>query len=502
MRPFRAALGTALFALLCAAPLGAQANAWIPLDDPHLPLLEFLIARGDIADPSPNLRPLRRNDVLRVLDAVAADSFSRAGRIARRLRQSWFPLPTDSSSWSSELRAGTQAYTSARRDDLHPAGNAALDGYGAIGTVLEAAPFAIGSRVAADNRVRRDPDWTDGAPQAAKNLDFRVLDGWISVNTDAVHVQYGQLDRNWGPAGPPGLAFANGESYAHPDLAVDARLGRFSGAWVVSARRSVPGPDSSATRRAFLAHRLAWQPTARLIIGAWEIVTVAGPPDAWSRAVVGSLYPQIGRRVVNGAPSDRNLLVGLDGAAHLGRGVQIALQAALDEPPAGAVGSLSLGDRAAVLASASGPLGGNARWQAWFSRLGPAMYSASRPDTTTLLDFTDRGVGSVRIFNDNRQGRLAVAVAAGSGLLVEPRISWLEQGAAAISHAPNQAGLPDENTIAIGLSVHGTLRGIAIDGSTDLEHVTNAEHLASRTVTRVEARLLATISIHYRRVVE
>ena len=46
----------------------AQASPYLPLDDPRLPLLEHLIERGDIEDPSPMVRPFRRADALRVLE--------------------------------------------------------------------------------------------------------------------------------------------------------------------------------------------------------------------------------------------------------------------------------------------------------------------------------------------------------------------------------------------------------------------------------------------------
>ena len=48
----------------CAA---AQASPYLALDDPRVPLLEYLIQRGDIDDPSPMVRPVRRADALRVL---------------------------------------------------------------------------------------------------------------------------------------------------------------------------------------------------------------------------------------------------------------------------------------------------------------------------------------------------------------------------------------------------------------------------------------------------
>ena len=67
----------ALLALPCAA--GAQASPYLPLDDTRYPLLELLIARGELEDPSPMLRPFRIADALRVL--VTASATTRASRV-------------------------------------------------------------------------------------------------------------------------------------------------------------------------------------------------------------------------------------------------------------------------------------------------------------------------------------------------------------------------------------------------------------------------------------
>jgi len=51
MRRFLTAL--ALAGGLPPPGMNAQASPYLPLDDPRLPLLEHLIARGDVEDPSP-----------------------------------------------------------------------------------------------------------------------------------------------------------------------------------------------------------------------------------------------------------------------------------------------------------------------------------------------------------------------------------------------------------------------------------------------------------------
>ncbi|MBL8986021.1 MAG: hypothetical protein JNJ80_07110, partial [Gemmatimonadetes bacterium] len=56
--------------LAAAGPLAAQGSPFVPLDHPLLPLAEYLIARGDVADPSPMIRPFRRADLIRAIEAA------------------------------------------------------------------------------------------------------------------------------------------------------------------------------------------------------------------------------------------------------------------------------------------------------------------------------------------------------------------------------------------------------------------------------------------------
>ena len=112
-------IAAALTGALAPVRARAQASAYIPLDDSRLPFLEHLIARGDIHDPSPLVRPFRRADAVRVL-AAAESSAVAPSALIRRLRTELEDLPE--TSWSIDGRAGAQAYSHARRELLHPAG--------------------------------------------------------------------------------------------------------------------------------------------------------------------------------------------------------------------------------------------------------------------------------------------------------------------------------------------------------------------------------------------
>src|SRR5215208_1482061 len=120
----RAVCAVVVLAGVWAPPCArAQASPYVPLDDPRLPLLEHLIARGDIADPSPMVRPFRRADALRVLvaAATAAESARGPAAIVHALRATFEALPGDQT-WRVAARAGAQAYSHIRRDVLHPLG--------------------------------------------------------------------------------------------------------------------------------------------------------------------------------------------------------------------------------------------------------------------------------------------------------------------------------------------------------------------------------------------
>src|SRR4029078_8358524 len=125
MLPSLRALGTAVVLAGVLAPpcLRAQASPYLPLDDARLPLLEHLIARGDIEDPSPMIRPFRYADALRVLGAADTAPQTAKGRLVHTMNESLAAdVRSDESWWRVELRGGGEAYTQKRGDPPHLGG--------------------------------------------------------------------------------------------------------------------------------------------------------------------------------------------------------------------------------------------------------------------------------------------------------------------------------------------------------------------------------------------
>src|SRR5690348_12681220 len=99
-------LGVLLALCLLARVAAAQTSPYIPMDDQRLPLLEYLITRGDIEDPSPQVRPFRQIDAVRALAAADTAPGSPSGRIIRELLSQFEDDTLAASRWSLRARAG------------------------------------------------------------------------------------------------------------------------------------------------------------------------------------------------------------------------------------------------------------------------------------------------------------------------------------------------------------------------------------------------------------
>src|SRR5690606_18149755 len=174
--PMPRPLALAAALLLAAGPAAAQASAYVPLDDPLLPLFEHLVARGDVADPSPMVRPFRRRDAVEALAAARA-----AGRgdsaLTARLVEAWGDPA--GAPWGEVVgRAGLQAYTAAGRDPARPVGPGGTRPYAdlALGAVLD--KVVARTRLAVEPRLSDDPDWP-----GRRDLEVvgRVLEAYASA---------------------------------------------------------------------------------------------------------------------------------------------------------------------------------------------------------------------------------------------------------------------------------------------------------------------------------
>ncbi|HET8624779.1 MAG TPA: hypothetical protein VFM14_14540, partial [Gemmatimonadales bacterium] len=249
----------------------AQASLYLPLDDARLPLLEHLIARGDVADPSPFIRPFRLADAVRVLTAADTAPMTPVGRTIRELR-SQFTEDTSRARWSVHARVGGQAYTQKRRDPMHLGGSGTANWYAdlALGGVL--GPFAVASRPAAEPRLIGDPDWPNTTQE---HVTGRLIEGYISGQVRFGSLTFGQLQRNWGPVGVPGIPLSD-YGYQRQGLAVELGTQAIRLQAIASDLRSEFEADGDRINRYLFVHRLDARLSRRLRIAVWESSILQG----------------------------------------------------------------------------------------------------------------------------------------------------------------------------------------------------------------------------------
>ena len=201
----------------------AQASPLVPLDDPHLPFIEYLITRGDLADPSPFLRPFRRDEIRSLLQAADAQAGTPSGAMIGAL-QTTFSDPDGKRWWRVKGRAGVQLFSDARRDPLHPAGPGGLEPYADLQLSGVVGPALAVVRPAFEPRIEDDPDWTGG-----RNLSVpgRFVEAYVGAQFRWVSLYFGRLDRNWGPLPVAGIPISN-YGYGRPGFDLEIRTRDFS----------------------------------------------------------------------------------------------------------------------------------------------------------------------------------------------------------------------------------------------------------------------------------
>src|SRR5215213_442039 len=262
-------LATALAGVAAAAPLRAQASPYIRLDDPRLPLLEHLIARGDVEDPTPMVRPFRRMDASRVL--AAADTVGASGRtLIQRLGQHF--ADSTGNWWTIEGRAGVQAYTHARRELLHPSGPDGLRPYAELSGGVTLGNLVLITRPTVDPRLVLDPDWLG---RRELKVAGRVAEAYISGQFKYADLFYGQMDRNWGPVGLPGIPLSN-YGYERQGLAIDVGTRTIRLSAMATDLQDETDSIGQTVHRYYFVHRLHARLSRRLSIAPWEGIIVAG----------------------------------------------------------------------------------------------------------------------------------------------------------------------------------------------------------------------------------
>jgi hypothetical protein len=472
----------------------AQASPYLTLDDPRLPLLELLIDRGDIDDPSPMVRPFRRSDAVRVL--ALADTAG-APPLVSALRAALEPVP-GGQSWRLAARAGAQAYSHIRRDVLHPLGPDGARPYADLSGEALFGPFALASRMAAEPRIVDDPEWPG---RKDLTLAWRFPEAYLSAQFKYGSVFYGQLDRNWGPVGIAGIGVSN---YAYPQVEGGFRLGTRTFELEALARTLYDARDSlgNVVHRYFFAHRAGVGLSKRLRVGLWETAVLSGVDRQFDGRYRNPLTALLFANQF-GLGADGNVMIGIDATWRVHGRTTLETQVGIDDLQyEGTSGATRYPNRWALTLAASGPLGRALGWRAFYTQASSLAFRTANP----FENFTDAGVGIGRNFDDMDQLTLTVGVPRGTRWLFTPELTLLRQGEGAIDApfpaTPEAAGaLPQlfigvvERTWRAAVDVRGTQGPLDLHLNAGFHHVVNADHLEGHTVDRFEGRLQATIGI-------
>jgi hypothetical protein len=502
-RPTHALLAAVLLGALASVRGAAQSSPYLPLDDPRLPLLEHLIARGDIADPSPMVRPFRRAEALRVLRGADTSGESTAALI-RQLRTE-LGEPADSQRWMVGVRVGLQTYSHIRRDLLHPVGPDGVRPYGELAGEAVLGPFALVSRPAAEPRITDDPEWPG---RRDLDLAWRMAEAYLSAQFKYGTLFYGQMDRNWGPVGIEGIGLSD---YGYSDTELGFEIGVDAVRLLGLARSLEDARDSTGGRihRYFFAHRLGVRVSDRLRLGLWETTVLAGDDREFDGRYRNPLSLLL---LANqyGLGADGNVLFGLDGHYRVGKGTMVEAQLGLDDLQyENTSGEDRYPNRWAFTLAAHGPLGSRLAWRGLYTQASSLAFRTLDP----FENLTDGGTGLGRNFADMDRVTVTVSVPAGTRWLVTPELTLQRQGEGDISDpfpaSPGEAGgIPQlfigtvERTLRAAVAVSGRQGPLDLRATAGLHHVVNAGHLEGNTENRFVGRLQATLGLSHRGVIQ
>ena len=484
----------ALASVLAPARAVAQASPYIPLDDPRLPLLEHLIARGEVEDPSPMIRPFRRADAVRVLAGGDSSANGPNRALIRRLREE-FEDPAGNR-WRIELRAGGQGYTHARRELLHPAGPdgvrpyVELTGEAGFGSIL------LVTRPVLEPRLTLDPDWP-----GRRDVDVagRMADAYLSAQFKYGSVFYGQMDRNWGPVGLPGIPLSN-YGYERQGLALEIGTRQLRLSAMATELRDETDSLGRTVHRYYFVHRLHAGLSRHLAVALWEGVVLAGADRNFETRYRNPLSLSYLANTV-GLGDRGNVLLGADLRWQAFGRTTFNAQLALDD--FWYRNRRRNRDRWALTIGAEGPLLETAAWHVLYTQVSSLALRAFN----SAENFTDAGVGIGRNFTDQDQLSLRVTLPVRNQWLVTPELTLLRQGEGRINDPypePDAAGVLSTPALFIGIVERTYRAAVGLNGRTgplDLaanagfHHVVNTGHQPGRTVNRFEGRIQATLGL-------
>lgn len=370
------------------------------------------MARGVLDDLDGSIRPFPLAGLREAIAAAQAEG--RGGGMLDWLSRS-LGETLEEGAWgaSLELDVGILAGTTVNPELLLPRGDSAAADLQGARFGAEYGPVAL----------QIEP-WR---MQQGRHLDFPVAAGRAEWRWG--WVEWGQVDRNWGPPGVTGLLIAPlARNRAELSFGLGPPVIRFEYR-AAALSDGVASATGEPVARFWAQHRLRWRPASGLELALWETTLSAEElgPDAARRSPLTpfSLFGQQGR-------SDRrNVIVGVDGSWRVRRGLLLETQFALDD-------FVKLGDddnpyphRFGWTLQARGGLGERGTWRAYGTTLSGLALNTFRPEEA----YTDRDEGLGRLRPDHVELGVLLGLAAG---FPEPQ-------------GPVAAGWPGRGVVEVGL---------------------------------------------------
>jgi hypothetical protein len=479
-----------VLSLVAASPLAGQESSprYLPLTHWAMPYVEHLARTGLLRGLDPLTRPLRRADVLRALGAADTASAGEAQRSVVRELARDLAAPRDSAYWRLEAHLGAAGFSDPQRDPLRAdsTGNRSrLVPVAGLAASLELPHFVAVTHPRIDNRLKYDSEYTGKKDRivAGRNDEAYVAASWRYAD-----VFFGIMTRNWGPPELPGLVLSSAPyGYDHLMLRLGPRRLRLE--FLATELDDLRLFDSGFIARRFLsAHRLVVQPTDRLWVALSEAALYASSGGVTRSFEPWYLNPAnlflLGQ--YNDLPT-ANSLLGVEASWLAGPSLRLFAQAYVDDFQVDRAeqGDREPGGNGLSLGASGGALGGTAGWSAFYTRVTNLAYRTPANEE----QYTVRGVGLARAFDDYDQLTVRVQALAPSRLLMGGELTVLRQGEGRIARRYPDVSLYDDSLSFLTGTVERTVRaglqavwnprpGISLSADVARHFIANARHVA------------------------
>jgi hypothetical protein len=503
-RVFAALVALSFLAIPRAA--GAQASAYVPLDDIAYTYVDALMARGLFRELSALERPFTQIALRTAIDSARSrepnavvSSYLDAlyGAVEKYAVR---PGNSDTLAAQSFRARGTgnvylTAQSSGRRElMLADSANDVRPG-GALRLVMAGGPVVGFSRALIDTRLNVDPEF---AGRKDRRINARTEDGYVGGQWKYAELSFGRVGRNWGPPTLHGLMLGN---YAYTYDHLFGRIGtdRLHWSTVITRLNDSLVTGGPAIERYFSIHRLSVQ-WKNLELAASESYVYAGAGRNFEMGLVNpfNVYG-LSWRSEN---QEGNLGLGGEFALRTSRFGTFAGQAFIDDlqvdrscdPACKQPSSYAM-----TFAAEGLPLTAEQRWFASYTRVSNLAYNNKNP----AEKYEVFGVGLGRGSSDYDELRLGLDLALiprtplrlygarrrqGQGNYNVPFPEPIDYGS-----TPGMFSGVVMRVTRVGLSGASSWRDFEISGDVGVNHNKNDEHASGVSKTAFEGRVKVAI---------